>query len=297
MIATRLLFTKAGVPLNNKDTSHFPFSLKKKRNTLSVWIFYYKRLILSSDRSCSFHIIFLKVCFLFLLFKKKRVENERNCFLKKKRINMDFLDRVQVVLLTLGVPARPFLLLLDHIVFVHTSFLRLFFFLSHWLKEESPWPCLTSPGCCWISDFFFFSRHFQVRRCVGEKKTGKTHLQRRQWWPRYKCFRLMSYLPFFINSFRSKKKRGGRGIWKTKIRLNQIKQMMTQKTTRQFNDRWKPLLSPPPGEIITFLCVIIILGRDKTPKSLNIELRKALLFCCNKFVFILFSRFTFSSRL
>lgn len=51
---------------------------------------------------------------------------------------MDFLDRVQVVLLTLGVPARPFLLLLDHIVFVHTSFLRLFFFLSHWLKEESP---------------------------------------------------------------------------------------------------------------------------------------------------------------
>lgn len=70
--------------------------------------------------------------------------------------------------------------------------------------------------------------------------------------------------------------------------------MMTQKTTRQFNDRWKPLLSPPPGEIITFLCVIIILGRDKTPKSLNIELRKALLFCCNKFFFIfLFSRFTF----
>lgn len=142
MIATRLLFRKAGVPLNNKDTSHFPFSLKKKkkkRNTLSVWIFYYKRLKLSSDRSCSFHIIFLKVCFLcFFYLKKKRVENERNCFLKKKRINMDFLDRVQVVLLTLGVPARPFLLLLDHIVFVHTSFLRLFFFLSHWLKEESP---------------------------------------------------------------------------------------------------------------------------------------------------------------
>lgn len=88
MIATRLLFRKAGVPLNNKDTSHFPFSLKKKkkkRNTLSVWIFYYKRLKLSSDRSCSFHIIFLKVCFLcFFYLKKKRVENERNCFLKKE---------------------------------------------------------------------------------------------------------------------------------------------------------------------------------------------------------------------